>query len=80
MSNLYAVAAPSDPVAASGLEHQVAKELDAKTTEDNSHPSPKDRFRLGARIDSSVVYEADAMPTGLLNRLVTSGLNIKPIN
>ena len=59
LSNLYSVAAPSDPAAVSGLEQQVMKELQAKTTEDNTHPSPQDRFRLGERIHSSAVYRAD---------------------
>ena len=43
----------------SGLEQQITKELQAKTSEDNTHPSPKDRFRLGERIHSSAVYQAD---------------------
>jgi Zn-dependent protease with chaperone function len=59
LSNLYALTAPSDSTAMTELERQVARELQATTTEDNTHPSPKDRFRLGERLHSSTVYQAD---------------------
>jgi hypothetical protein len=32
------------------LNNAIRAALDAETTEDDSHPSPKDRFRLGARV------------------------------
>jgi len=59
LPNLYSLTAPSDPATMADLEQQVTKELQATTTEDNTHPSPKDRFRLGERLYSATVYRAD---------------------
>jgi Zn-dependent protease with chaperone function len=59
LSNLYSLAAPSDTVAVNSLEEEVTKILDAKTTEDDTHPSPRDRFRLGQRIHSAAVDRTD---------------------
>jgi len=59
LSNLYSLATPSDPAAMNSLAEQITKILDAKTTEDDTHPSPKDRFRLGERIHSATVSHVD---------------------
>lgn len=50
VANLYSLPTPRDSAALNDLEEEVAKEIQAKTTEDDTHPSPSDRFRLGERI------------------------------
>lgn len=52
VANLYSLPLPSDTDTALALDAQVRAALEADTTEDDSHPSPKDRFRLGARIQA----------------------------
>jgi Zn-dependent protease with chaperone function len=59
LSNLYSLAAPSDPTMVNDMEEQVTKRLQAKTTEDDTHPSPKDRLRLGERIHFTTAYQPD---------------------
>jgi len=59
LSNLYSLVAPSDHSVTNSVEEQVVKELAARTTADDTHPSPKDRFRLGERIRSTTAYAAD---------------------
>jgi Zn-dependent protease with chaperone function len=58
ISNLYSLPIPSDPDVVADIELQVAAALDAKTTEDNTHPGTQDRFRLGRRIHSTATYQA----------------------
>ena len=55
ITNLYKLATPSAADAEKDIEKQVAARLNAPTSEDDTHPSPRDRFRLGARIRSTVV-------------------------
>lgn len=56
--NLYALTASTDAAAVDDLEQQVTKELQQRTTEDDTHPGPNDRFRLGARIRSAATPQA----------------------
>lgn len=53
----YDLAAPPSPEVEADVDRRVAAELDAETTEDNTHPAPRDRFRLGGRILSTATYE-----------------------
>lgn len=55
IANLYTLPTPSAAEAEGVLEQQVAARLNAPTSEDDTHPSPRDRFRLGSRIRSTVV-------------------------
>ncbi len=50
LANLYSLAEPTDRETNQTIEQRVASALEEETTEDNTHPSPKDRFRLGERI------------------------------
>lgn len=72
IANLYTLACPSDAAEASEIEKQVEERLSAPTSEDDTHPSPQDRFRLGARIRSTApavdrgpVWALFADPDGL---------------
>lgn len=57
LANLYSLSAPEVGEEAAELDREARQELEATTSEDNTHPSPKDRFRLGERIRSSARYE-----------------------
>jgi hypothetical protein len=50
LANLYALAEPKPGDTAQAIDQEVAAALEEETTEDNTHPSPKERFRLGQRI------------------------------
>ena len=49
--NLYELTVESDHLKGQ-LEEQVAAAITRKTTQDDTHPSPHDRFTLAARITS----------------------------
>jgi Zn-dependent protease with chaperone function len=54
LANLYTLPPLSDKWTCEGIENSVEDALNQETTEDDTHPSPKDRFRLGERIVSTV--------------------------
>ncbi len=56
-SNFYELPATSDGV----VETELDKALNQQTTEDDTHPSPFDRFRYASRI-STVVHDNDSQP------------------
>ncbi len=55
IANLYTLPAATAAEARDELEQQIAARMNAPTSEDDTHPSPRDRFRLGSRIRSTVV-------------------------
>lgn len=78
ISNLYSLAMPSDPDVMADLDQRVAGALDEKTSEDNTHPGPADRFRLGQRIRSGPtphvsgpVWELFRDPPGMMAEMTS---------
>ncbi len=53
LANLYELSVPDDPQYRAEIQQLIDRALNAETTADDSHPSPKDRFRLGERIRST---------------------------
>lgn len=50
LANIYTLGPIQDPQTRAAVDTAIQRALLAETTEDDSHPSPKDRFRLGERI------------------------------
>ncbi len=85
ISNLYALPEPSDPELVETIESEIKEALEARTDEDDTHPAPMDRFRLGAQIRSTSqpertgsVMELFADGPALMQVLsaeITNGLN-----
>lgn len=59
LSNLYSLPESTDHAVMANLEQQVSQKIEMPTSEDNTHPSPRDRFKLGQRIRSACAYQAD---------------------
>jgi hypothetical protein len=53
LANLYELPVPDDPQYRAEIQQLIDRALSAETTADDSHPSPKDRFRFGERISSA---------------------------
>jgi Zn-dependent protease with chaperone function len=58
LANLYDLTPCSSVTTLSFLENDIARKMEWPTSEDDTHPSAKDRFALGQRIRSSRVYES----------------------
>jgi Zn-dependent protease with chaperone function len=76
LANLYALPEPKSGDTAASISQDFAAALGQSTTEDDTHPSPKDRFRLGERIagaapdlSSGVVWDLFEDPEGLMTEL-----------
>ena len=94
LANLYDLSLPAPGEGLADIEQEVAAVLEQATTEDDTHPSPKDRFRLGERISSSArpptpgfVWELFADPKSLTAKLTaeiaanvteSTGVNVQP--
>jgi hypothetical protein len=84
MANLYRLPAPKGDREEVEVEGEVQRLLSAETSEDDTHPTPQDRFRLGARIASrALAGETGAVwglfrdPEGLMNEMtVTIARNV----
>jgi Zn-dependent protease with chaperone function len=50
IANIYELDLPDDPQYRAEIQQLIDRALSAETTADDTHPSPKDRFRLGERI------------------------------
>ena len=76
LANLYALPEPNTGDVAQEIDQEVAAALEEDTTEDNTHPSPKERFRLGQRVvgatsgfASGVVWDLFSNPESLMAEL-----------
>ena len=84
MANLYTLPKATAADAGGEIEQQITARMNAPTSEDDTHPSPRDRFRLGSRIRSTVavrdggpVWELFRDPEALMlemTQLVASGV------
>jgi hypothetical protein len=93
LANLYSLPEPNTGDVAREIDQGVAAALEEDTTEDNTHPSPKERFRLGQRVvgatsgsSSGVVWDLFSNPESLMAELTadvatqvadSSGVNVR---
>jgi Zn-dependent protease with chaperone function len=91
LTNLYSLPDPTDTDTRASIAQAVTAALEADTSEDDTHPAPKDRFRFGARVTADPVGHAtgavldlfanvDALTkelTEVVARNVTAGTGVK---
>jgi Zn-dependent protease with chaperone function len=53
IANLYKLPAPSNEQTGAELEKVICQSLERRTSEDDTHPSPADRFRLASRVNTT---------------------------
>jgi len=78
ITNLYKLPVPKNTQSGAELEKLICESLERQTSEDDTHPSPSDRFRLASRVNTTPktssddpVWELFHNPTVLMDEMTT---------